>query len=99
MNKARYPTAATLLVLFLIVFTGPPKIQAAPVSQSGDRLSVAGMMQNPQGKGVKEVEVEVLVKASTSRPPRMKKSSPVSLEVSWPSLSSPPGHSLVVKWK
>ena len=34
---------------------------AAPVPQAGDRLSVAGAMKNPQGRGVKEVEVEVLV--------------------------------------
>jgi Na+/H+ antiporter NhaD/arsenite permease-like protein len=61
LGRARYPTAATLLVIFLMVFAYPPKVLAAPASQSGDRLSVAGVMKNPQGKGVKEVAVEVLV--------------------------------------
>jgi Na+/H+ antiporter NhaD/arsenite permease-like protein len=34
---------------------------AAPAPQAGDRLSVAGIIQNPQGRGVKEADVEVLV--------------------------------------
>jgi Na+/H+ antiporter NhaD/arsenite permease-like protein len=33
----------------------------AATQQSGDRLTVSGVIKNPQGKGVKEVEVEVLV--------------------------------------
>jgi Na+/H+ antiporter NhaD/arsenite permease-like protein len=33
----------------------------AAVPEPGDRLTVSGVVKNPQGKGVKEVEVEVLV--------------------------------------
>jgi Na+/H+ antiporter NhaD/arsenite permease-like protein len=41
---------------------------AAEVPKTGDRLTVAGMLQNPQGKGVKEVEVEVLVNGQPVKP-------------------------------
>ncbi|MBW1917340.1 MAG: ArsB/NhaD family transporter [Deltaproteobacteria bacterium] len=34
---------------------------AAPAAAAGDRLSLSGAINNPQGKGVKEVEVEILV--------------------------------------
>jgi Na+/H+ antiporter NhaD/arsenite permease-like protein len=60
MKRARYP-AVMLLVFFLMTFVNPLKSLAAPVPETGDRLGVAGMVQNPQGKGIKEVEVEVLV--------------------------------------
>ena len=58
MKRARYP-AVMLLVFFLMTFVNPLKSLAAPVPETGDRLSVAGMVQNPQGRGIKEVEVEV----------------------------------------
>jgi Na+/H+ antiporter NhaD/arsenite permease-like protein len=54
-----------LLVLLSLVFLAgllaANSALAALAPQTGDRLSVAGAMKNPQGKGVKEVEVEVLV--------------------------------------
>lgn len=34
---------------------------AEPAPAAGDRLTVAGVIKNPQGRGVKEVEIEVLV--------------------------------------
>ncbi|MGQ9687243.1 MAG: SLC13 family permease [Desulfobaccales bacterium] len=43
---------------------GAPAAQAAP----GDRLTVAGKMKNPQGKGVKEVEIKVLVNGQAVKP-------------------------------
>ena len=53
-----------LVMLSLVSLAGlvtPEASLAAPAPQAGDRLSVAGAMKNPQGRGVKEVEVEVLV--------------------------------------
>ncbi len=61
MKRARYPAVWAMLVFILMAGAGTLEVLAAPASQTGDRLSVAGVMQNPQGKGVKEVEVEVLV--------------------------------------
>ena len=61
MERARFPAIMMLLlVIFLLCCTNPLEVQAA-APQTGDRLSVAGVVQNPQGRGVKEVEVEVLV--------------------------------------
>jgi Na+/H+ antiporter NhaD/arsenite permease-like protein len=53
-----------LIILSLVFLAGllsAPLASAAGAPKAGDRLTVAGVMQNPQGKGVKEVEVEVLV--------------------------------------
>jgi Na+/H+ antiporter NhaD/arsenite permease-like protein len=53
-----------LLTFFLVVLAGLLAANfalAAEAPKAGDRLSLAGVMKNPQGKGVKEVEVEVLV--------------------------------------
>jgi hypothetical protein len=50
-----------LSLLFLAGLSAATMALAAPAPQTGDRLSVAGKMQNPHGKGVKEVQVEVLV--------------------------------------
>jgi Na+/H+ antiporter NhaD/arsenite permease-like protein len=70
MKRPRYPAVVTLLVGFLIVFAGIFEVLAA-APQTGDRLTVAGVMKNPQGRGVPEVEVEMLLngqhlKAATS---------------------------------
>ena len=50
-----------LSLVFLAGLLAATVALAAPAPQTGDRLSVAGAMKNPQGRGVKEVEVEVLV--------------------------------------
>ncbi len=50
-----------LSMVFLAGLLAATVALAAPAPQTGDRLSVAGAMKNPQGRGVKEVEVEVLV--------------------------------------
>ncbi len=60
MKRARYPAVLIIFVMFLLFFADLPEMQAA-TDQIGDRLTVAGAMQNPQGRGVNEVEVEVLV--------------------------------------
>jgi hypothetical protein len=54
----------SLVIISLAFIAGllPPNFALAiPAPQAGDHLNVAGMVQNPQGKGVKEVEIEVLV--------------------------------------
>ncbi|AEB09179.1 SLC13 family permease [Desulfobacca acetoxidans] len=50
-----------LSLIFLAGLLAGTTAMAVPSNQAGDRLSVAGTMKNPQGRGVKEVEVEVLV--------------------------------------
>ncbi len=46
-------------ILILILLGGIDPVFAQP--EPGDRLMVSGMIKNPQGKGVKEVEVRVLI--------------------------------------
>jgi len=59
MIRQRFP--AMLLVMGLLVLAAPLMVLAASGPEPGDRLSLAGVMANPQGRGVNEVEVEVLV--------------------------------------
>jgi len=49
------------ICIFLLVAVSLAGAAAAPASQAGDRLAVSGLITNPMGKGLKEVEVEVLV--------------------------------------
>jgi len=53
-------------ILFLMGI-GPSMLPAAPPAP-GDRLSLAGSVKNLQGKGVKEVEVEVLLNGEPLKP-------------------------------
>ena len=57
-----------LSLVFLAGFLTANFALAAEAPKAGDRLTVAGMLQNPQGKGVKEVEVEVLVNGQPVKP-------------------------------
>ena len=60
-----------IIMLALVFLTGllaATVALAAEAPKTGDRLTVAGMLQNPQGKGVKEVEVEVLVNGQPVKP-------------------------------
>jgi len=52
-----------ILILSPVILAGllAATVALAAPPTPGDRLSVAGIMKNPQGRGVKEVEVEVLV--------------------------------------
>jgi len=54
---------ALLLVLFLA-----SGVLAAPAAPPGDHLAVSGLVTNPMGKGLKEVEVEVLVNGRHVKP-------------------------------
>ena len=57
-----------LSLVFLAGLLAGTMALAAEAPKAGDRLTVAGMLQNPQGKGVKEVEVEVLVNGQPVKP-------------------------------
>ena len=57
-----------LSLIFLAGLLAATVSLAAEAPTAGDRLTVAGMLQNPQGKGVKEVEVEVLVNGQPVKP-------------------------------
>ncbi len=58
------------LSLLILVFCSflPGSVALAAPTAPGDRLVVSGMIKNPQGKGVKEVEVEVLVNGQAVKP-------------------------------
>ena len=51
----------------LAVFLLTSSVMAAPAAP-GDRLTLSGAVKNPQGNGVKEVEVEVLVNGQPVKP-------------------------------
>jgi Na+/H+ antiporter NhaD/arsenite permease-like protein len=59
--------AAMLLAVLLVVFAGSPSVGASQPA-TGDRLTVSGLVTNPMGKGLKEVEVEVLVNGQHVKP-------------------------------
>ncbi|MFZ2088404.1 MAG: SLC13 family permease, partial [Desulfobaccales bacterium] len=54
-----------ILALFLVCF---PCLAAQAAAPAGDHLAIAGKMKNPQGIGVKEVEIEVLVNGQPVKP-------------------------------
>jgi Na+/H+ antiporter NhaD/arsenite permease-like protein len=66
MARARYPAAALILTLMVLLWLGPSLAQAAV--SNGEKLSVAGRVKNPQGRGVKEVAVTVLVNGQPVQP-------------------------------
>jgi len=58
------------IVTFLAVagLLAASTVVAAPAPVPGDRLSVSGLVTDPMGKGLKEVEVEVLVNGQHVKP-------------------------------
>jgi Na+/H+ antiporter NhaD/arsenite permease-like protein len=58
---------AILLAVFLMVFAGSPSVGASQPA-IGDHLAISGLATNPMGKGLKEVEVEVLVNGQHVKP-------------------------------
>jgi len=64
------------LVSFLYIFTflviagllAAPAVIAAPAPAPGDHLAVSGLVTDPMAKGLKEVEVEVLVNGQHVKP-------------------------------
>ncbi|PIU54073.1 MAG: citrate transporter [Deltaproteobacteria bacterium CG07_land_8_20_14_0_80_60_11] len=57
------------IVIFLAIagFLAASAVLAAP-APAGDRLSISGLVTDPMGKGLKEVEVEVLVNGQHIKP-------------------------------
>ena len=58
MEKKGILTALILFIGINVLFHTPVKAESTSISEN---LIVAGMLQNPQGTGIKDVEVEVLV--------------------------------------
>ena len=58
------------ILTFLVIagFLASPAVVAAPAPAPGDHLAVSGLVTNPMGKGLKEVEVEVLVNGQHVKP-------------------------------
>ena len=60
-----------LYILTFLVIAGllaAPAVVAAPAPAPGDHLAVSGLVTDPMGKGLKEVEVEVLVNGQHVKP-------------------------------
>jgi Na+/H+ antiporter NhaD/arsenite permease-like protein len=56
-----------LIFLATMGFLAPTTVWAAP-APAGDHLAISGLVTNPMGKGLKEVEVEVLVNGQHVKP-------------------------------
>jgi Na+/H+ antiporter NhaD/arsenite permease-like protein len=67
MQVKRNLAVAILLAVSLVVFAGSPSMSTSPPA-TGDRLTVSGLAADPMGKGLKEVEVEVLVNGRHVKP-------------------------------
>jgi len=59
-----------IIMLSLVLLAGllTANIALAAEAPPGDRLSVAGVVKNPQGKAIKEVDIEVLVNGQHVKP-------------------------------
>jgi Na+/H+ antiporter NhaD/arsenite permease-like protein len=66
MGWQKFP-AVQILILSLLTLACPAAVGAAP-PPAGDLLTVAGVIEDAQGKGVKEVEIEVLVDGKHVKP-------------------------------
>ena len=60
MKWSKYMAGALVLAMFLSIVACPLELRAA-APEAGDVLTVSGIIDDAQGKGVKEVEIEVLV--------------------------------------
>jgi Na+/H+ antiporter NhaD/arsenite permease-like protein len=67
MHVNRNLAVALLLAVFLVGFPTSPSIGASQPA-AGDRLTVSGLVTDPMGKGLKEVDVEVLVNGNHVKP-------------------------------
>jgi Na+/H+ antiporter NhaD/arsenite permease-like protein len=66
-RKIRF-SLLSLAVLLSAVFCLSSLAVAAPAPAPGDHLAISGLVTNPMGKGLKEVEVEVLVNGQHVKP-------------------------------
>src|SRR3989339_464747 len=67
MQRTRGNSLRFLFAALIIIALFAPELLAAP-PPPGDRLSLSGSIKNLQGKGVKEVEVEVLLNGQHLKP-------------------------------
>lgn len=68
MNKRASWFGILLIVAFCLGLAWTAAAWAQPASPTGDRLVVSGTFKNPQGKAVRDVEVEVLVNGQAVKP-------------------------------
>ena len=68
MRKRMVSFPNILIFLAIAGLLAASAVVAAPVPAPGDRLSVSGLITDPMGKGLKEVEVEVLVNGRHVKP-------------------------------
>jgi Na+/H+ antiporter NhaD/arsenite permease-like protein len=66
MSCPRKPATKLLLAVLLLMFAASWATASPP--ESSDRLTVAGIIADAQGKGVKEVEIELLVNGQKVKP-------------------------------
>jgi Na+/H+ antiporter NhaD/arsenite permease-like protein len=68
MRKRLVSSLYILTFLVIAGFLAASAVVAAPAPTPGDHLAVSGLVTNPMGKGLKEVEVEVLVNGQHVKP-------------------------------
>ncbi len=70
--RAKQKKGSSLVLISILLMVGFSLLLAswatAAEHPAGDRLTVSGRLKNPQGKGVKEVSVEVLVNGQAVKP-------------------------------
>jgi len=67
MCRQKKRTVKVLLIILLAVFVWPLGSSAAP-PETGDHLTVSGIIADAQGKGVKEAEIELRVNGQIIKP-------------------------------
>jgi hypothetical protein len=68
MRKRLISFLSILTFLLIAGFLASSAVFAAAPAPPGDHLAVSGLVTNPMGKGLKEVEVEVLVNGQHVKP-------------------------------
>ncbi|MFA5112610.1 MAG: SLC13 family permease, partial [Desulfobaccales bacterium] len=67
MSWPKNPAVKVLMIISLLMLAGPWGAAAAQ-PETGDRLTVSGVMADAQGKGIREVEIELLVNGQQIKP-------------------------------
>jgi Na+/H+ antiporter NhaD/arsenite permease-like protein len=67
MRWQRIPAFTVLMTAILVMVAGPLTVSASQ-PEPGDSLTVSGVIEDAQGKGVKEVEIELLVNGQKVAP-------------------------------
>jgi len=67
MSRPKNLAIPVLMVISLVILAWPGEVSASPAGM-GDQLSVSGIMADAQGKGVKEVGIELLLNGQKVTP-------------------------------